>query len=111
MGKYADPSQLTQDLEGTLPYDHTIWIEMRCVSIFVAVSCGLGSDPHGSALYCQIKSIYPKKRPADLNLDPDILHSYIRRLSKNKQKCVCNFSYKIAEIATEINIMLGKSMI
>ncbi|XP_023330642.1 triple functional domain protein isoform X4 [Eurytemora carolleeae] len=28
--KQVDPSQLTVDLEGTLSYDHTIWIEMRC---------------------------------------------------------------------------------
>jgi hypothetical protein len=61
VGKYADPSQLTQDLEGTLPYDHTIWIEMRCVSIFISVSCGLGSDRHGSALYCQIEYLSEKK--------------------------------------------------
>ena len=32
LAKYIDPSQLTADLEGTLAYDHTIWIEMRCVS-------------------------------------------------------------------------------
>ena len=32
LAKYIDPSQLTADLEGSLAYDHTIWIEMRCVS-------------------------------------------------------------------------------
>ena len=32
LAKYIDPSQLTSDLEGTLAYDHSIWIEMRCVS-------------------------------------------------------------------------------
>ena len=32
--KYIDPSQLTTDLEGSLVYDHGIWIELRCVSIF-----------------------------------------------------------------------------
>ena len=31
--KVIDPSQLTLDLEGSLHYDHAIWIEMRCVSI------------------------------------------------------------------------------
>lgn len=30
--KTIDPSQLTQDLEGTLHYDHATWIELRCVS-------------------------------------------------------------------------------
>merc|ERR1719357_2520101 len=30
LAKYIDPSQLTVDLEGSLAYDHTIWIEMRC---------------------------------------------------------------------------------
>ena len=30
--KYIDPSQLTTDLEGSLTYDHGIWIELRCVS-------------------------------------------------------------------------------
>jgi hypothetical protein len=30
--KVIDASQLTQDLEGTLHYDHSVWIELRCVS-------------------------------------------------------------------------------
>jgi len=30
--KVIDVSQLTQDLEGSLHYDHAIWIELRCVS-------------------------------------------------------------------------------
>lgn len=30
--KVIDPSQLTLDLEGSLHYDHAIWIELRCVS-------------------------------------------------------------------------------
>ena len=29
--KVVDPTQLTPDLEGTLQYDHTTWIELRCV--------------------------------------------------------------------------------
>ncbi|XP_042899532.1 kalirin isoform X2 [Parasteatoda tepidariorum] len=29
LSKYIDPSQLTSDLEGTLPYDHNLWIEIR----------------------------------------------------------------------------------
>ena len=33
LNKYIDPSQLTTDLEGSLVYDHGIWIELRCVSI------------------------------------------------------------------------------
>ena len=33
LAKYIDPSQLTVDLEGSLAYDHSIWIEMRCVSV------------------------------------------------------------------------------
>lgn len=32
--KVIDPSQLTTDLDGTLQYDHAIWIELRCVSAF-----------------------------------------------------------------------------
>ena len=35
LAKSVDPSQLTQDLDGSLSYDHTIWIEMRCVSTFI----------------------------------------------------------------------------
>jgi hypothetical protein len=31
--KVIDASQLTLDLEGTLHYDHSIWIELRCVSL------------------------------------------------------------------------------
>ena len=34
LGKFIDPSQLTPDLEGSLSYDHAIWIELRCVSSF-----------------------------------------------------------------------------
>ena len=30
--KVIDASQLTVDLEGTLHYDHSVWIELRCVS-------------------------------------------------------------------------------
>ena len=30
--KTVDPSQLTPDLEGSLQYDHSTWIELRCVS-------------------------------------------------------------------------------
>ena len=30
--KVLDPSQLTMDLDGTLLYDNSIWIELRCVS-------------------------------------------------------------------------------
>ena len=30
--KYIDPGQLTPDLEGSLTYDHGMWIELRCVS-------------------------------------------------------------------------------
>ena len=33
LGKFIDPSQLTADLDGSLHYDHAVWIEMRCVSI------------------------------------------------------------------------------
>ncbi|KAF8773667.1 Triple functional domain protein like [Argiope bruennichi] len=29
LSKYIDPSQLTSDLDGTLPYDHNLWIELR----------------------------------------------------------------------------------
>ena len=32
LSKFIDPSQLTPDLDGTLSYDHGIWIELRCVS-------------------------------------------------------------------------------
>ena len=35
LAKYIDPSQLTIDLEGSLAYDHSIWIEMRCVSVIL----------------------------------------------------------------------------
>ena len=35
LAKYIDPSQLTVDLEGSLAYDHSIWIEMRCVSVIL----------------------------------------------------------------------------
>lgn len=30
LSKFIDPSQLTSDLDGSLSYDHGIWIEMRC---------------------------------------------------------------------------------
>ena len=30
--KVLDPSQLTPDLDGALLYDHSVWIELRCVS-------------------------------------------------------------------------------
>lgn len=33
LSKYIDPSQLTSDLDGTLAYDHNLWIEVRLVSI------------------------------------------------------------------------------
>ena len=36
LAKYIDPCQLTADLEGSLTYDHGIWIEMRCVSSITA---------------------------------------------------------------------------
>ena len=36
--KVLDPSQLTKDLDGTLLYDNSIWIELRCVSCIKARS-------------------------------------------------------------------------
>ena len=30
--KVLDPTQLTPDLDGALMYDHSMWIELRCVS-------------------------------------------------------------------------------
>ena len=36
--KVLDPSQLTKDLDGTLLYDNSIWIELRCVSCIEARS-------------------------------------------------------------------------
>ena len=30
--KVLEPTQLTRDLDGSLLYDHSIWIELRCVS-------------------------------------------------------------------------------
>ena len=35
--KVLDPSQLTKDLDGTLLYDNSIWIELRCVSTLSVV--------------------------------------------------------------------------
>ena len=35
--KVLDPSQLTKDLDGTLLYDNSIWIELRCVSTISVV--------------------------------------------------------------------------
>ena len=29
--KVIDPTQLTPDLDGSLHYDHGLWIELRCV--------------------------------------------------------------------------------
>jgi len=45
--KAVDPSQLTADLDGSLPYDHQLWIELRCVRIeayvaHVELIAGLG---------------------------------------------------------------------
>ena len=31
LSKYVDPTQLTQDLEGSLPYNNDQWIEFRIV--------------------------------------------------------------------------------
>ena len=31
LSKFIDPSQLTPDLDGTLCYDHHIWMELRSV--------------------------------------------------------------------------------
>ena len=40
--KVLDPSQLTPDLHGTLQYDHSTWIEMRCaIEDFQALSHNL----------------------------------------------------------------------
>lgn len=33
LSKYIDPTQLTSDLDGTLSYDHNLWIELRLVCI------------------------------------------------------------------------------
>ena len=30
--KAIDPNQLTSDMDGGLQYDHSTWIELRCVS-------------------------------------------------------------------------------
>ena len=40
--KVLEPTQLSRDLDGSLLYEHSIWIELRCVSYFVAVEkCSL----------------------------------------------------------------------
>ena len=36
--KVIDATQLTHDMEGTLHYDHSVWIELRCVSDAFATS-------------------------------------------------------------------------
>ena len=35
--KVLEPTQLSRDLDGSLLYEHSIWIELRCVSYFLAV--------------------------------------------------------------------------
>jgi len=49
--KVIDASQLTQDLEGTLHYDHSVWIELRCVSRFDILLSTLLSLPHITAVF------------------------------------------------------------
>lgn len=52
LGKIIHPSQLTQDFEGTLPYDHEEWVEIRIVSSFNTFTSTCSQIQSSLHLFC-----------------------------------------------------------